>query len=89
MKEVKCEHCNQWTNGLHEYCEHCHGLLHEKEIKEKEALRKLDNVQIPFIKINDDDPFYTRIWKSIFRFGQIVFFLIISLIAYIASSTVH
>ncbi len=86
MKEVKCEHCGFWTDGSKSHCNYCGGLLNEKRIKEKEELLKADDAGIPFIQIGENDSLFTRIWKSIFRAGQIIFLFIITVIAYIASS---
>lgn len=89
MKEIRCEHCNEWTDGYLEYCGHCGGKLHEKhlnEIKEREAIELRG---IPLVKINPEAPFYKKGFLQVVRFIQLIFLSLISLIASIASSTVH
>lgn len=89
MKEIRCEHCNAWTDGYQEYCGHCGGRLHEKhlnEIKEREAQ---EYGGIPMVKIDPDAPFFKKGFLQVVRFLQLIFLSIISLIASIASSTVH
>ena len=89
VKEIRCEHCNTWTDGYQEYCGHCGGKLHEKhlnEIKEREAIELRG---IPLVRLNPDAPFYTRGFLQVIRFIQLIFLTIISLIASMASSTVH
>ena len=88
MKEVKCEHCQTWTDGNLEKCQHCSGMLNEKQKVELES-RIVDSGTIPIIKINSDDSLPVKGGKHIIRVGQLIFLSIISTIAAIASSTVH
>lgn len=89
MKEVKCEHCGMWTNGDLEHCNYCNGLLNERTIKEQIELSKQKPAELPLIKIDPNEPWSARFIKSIFRFGQIVFLVIISVLAYMSSSLAH
>ncbi len=89
MKESKCEHCGNWTDGNATHCSYCGGMLKEDYIKEREALKAQSPTGLPFIVIPDDDPWYKKSGKYVVKFGQIIFFTIISFIAAMASSTVH
>ncbi|HAD97218.1 MAG TPA: hypothetical protein DCG19_07405 [Cryomorphaceae bacterium] len=89
MKESKCEHCGFWTNGKLEKCNYCGGILNEAYHAEREQLKKAEGMKIPFIQIHADDHWFVKMYKSVFRFGQLVFFMIITFLAMIASSTVH
>ncbi|MGB0175826.1 MAG: hypothetical protein ACPF9D_01585 [Owenweeksia sp.] len=89
MKETKCEHCGFWTNGELEKCNYCGRILNEAYHTEKENLKKAQGMQMPFIAIDPDEPWLIRTGKKIIRFGQMIFFMIITFIAMLASSTVH
>lgn len=89
MKEVKCEHCQFWTDGHQTHCSYCGGLLHAKQLAEKEALEKVEFKGMPLLKINPDDPFIKRGFMQVVRFIQLIFFAFISSIAAMAGSTVH
>ncbi len=89
MKETKCEHCGFWTNGQLKKCNYCGGVLNEKYHSEKEILKNADGTRIPLIKIDPKDPWSVKTGKKIIRFGQLVFFAIITFLAMLASSTVH
>lgn len=88
MKEVKCEHCQRWTNGDNTHCAYCGGRFQEVYHKEREELAKQD-FSLPLIKIKPDDPWLKRQANQMIRIGQLIFFTIISMIAAMASSTVH
>jgi hypothetical protein len=89
MKEVKCEHCGSWTDGNNATCTSCYGVLNEKTIEEKRLLSMQEPAKIPLIQIDPKDVWYVKAIKSIFRFGQIVFLIIISTLAYMSSSLAH
>lgn len=89
MKESKCEHCGNWTDGSLKNCNYCRGVLGEEYHKEKENLKKLSPTGLPFIKIDPNASWYEKIGQHMIRFGQLIFFGIISIVAAIASSTVH
>jgi hypothetical protein len=89
VKEVKCEHCGFWTNGLQTHCNYCAQMLHSRDFSEREQLEKVELKGLPFVKINPEDPFITRGFKHCVRFLQLIFTTLISMIAAMASSTVH
>lgn len=89
MKEIRCEHCHAWTDGYQEFCGHCGGKLHEKHLNEIKERENIELRGIPVVKINPDAPFFTKGFLQVVRFIQLIFLSIISLIASIASSTVH
>ena len=88
MKEVICEHCRKWTDGELTHCLHCKGLLNAQYLKEREELAK-QKTGLPLIEIDPEAPWPTRLGKHIARLGQLIFFAILSIIAAMASSTVH
>jgi hypothetical protein len=89
VKEVKCEHCGLWANGLLPNCSHCHKRLNDQHLNEIEALKKNELRGIPLIKIDPESPFILRGFLVVLRFIQLIFLSIISMIAAMASSTVH
>lgn len=89
MKEVKCEHCKQWTDGNLKICQHCGGILNEKYIIEKEELAKVESgMKFPLIEIDENDPILLKMGKHVVRAGQVVFFAIVTAVAYLAAGTV-
>lgn len=89
MKEVKCEHCGQWTDGMQEHCQHCNGLLNEKYIAEKKEQEKVETgMKFPLIEIDENDPILLKGGKYVIRAGQVVFFAIVTAVAYLAAGTV-
>ncbi len=89
MKEVKCEHCKQWTDGNLQECKHCGGVLNEKYLTEKEELAKVETgMKFPLIEIDEDDPVLLKMGKYVVRAGQVVFFAIVTAVAYLAAGTV-
>ena len=89
MKESKCEHCGHWTDGSATHCNYCGGRLKEAYHKEREEMEKQSVTGLPFIQIPANDPWYKKSGKYVVKFAQIIFFAIISMIAAMASSTVH
>ena len=89
MKEVKCEHCGYWTNGLEDKCQYCGGVLNEKYLAEQEELGKVESgMKFPLIEIHEDDPILLKGGKYVVRAGQVVFFAIVTFVAYLAAGTV-
>lgn len=89
MKEVKCEHCSYWTDGNEENCQYCGGVLNARYKAEKEELEKVETgMKFPLIEINEDDPILIKAGKYVIRAGQIVFFAIVTFVAYLAAGTV-
>lgn len=89
MKQIKCPHCGHWTYLEDDRCDICNSQLidfHDEERKERE---KVEKNSLPIIEINEDDSPMTRLWKRPVQVAQLIFFTIISLIAAMASSTVH
>jgi hypothetical protein len=89
MKEIRCEHCSEWTDGNQEYCGHCGGKLHEKHLDDIKERQATELRVIPVIKINPDAPFYKKGFLHVVRFIQLIFLSIISVIAAMAGSTLH
>ena len=89
MKEVKCEHCGHWTDGKLEHCQHCGGLLNEKYITEQKEMEKVETgMKFPLIEIDENDPILIKWGKYVIRAGQVVFFAIVTAVAYLAAGTV-
>lgn len=88
-KQIKCGHCEQWNDGAEENCTHCGKMMNEVYLKEKEILSKAPGMRLPLIEIPEEDNFLKKGIKYVFRFGQLIFFAIISFIAAMSASTVH
>lgn len=89
MKQIKCKECGYWNEGNEVACEKCGHVFYEdrhEELKQRQG--EGDNI-MRLIKIRESDGFWQKSWKHPVRIGQLVFFTIISIIAAIASSTVH
>lgn len=89
MKETKCEHCGFWTNGNLEDCNYCGKRLNDRQLTEQEELQKVELKGMPLIKIDPETPFIKKGFLQVLRFIQLIFFSIISMVAAMASSTVH
>lgn len=89
MHEVKCENCGRWNEGTLEYCQFCGSRLNDKHLKDKEEREKQELRGMPFIKVNKDAPFFKRGFQYVILFIQLAFATFISILASIASSTVH
>lgn len=89
MKETKCEHCGFWTNGNLEDCNYCGKRLNDRQLTEQEELEKVELKGMPLIKIDPETPFIKKGFLQVLRFIQLIFFSIISMVAAMASSTVH
>ena len=89
MKQTKCIQCKNWVDGYLQNCSVCGAVLNEVYVKEKEVLKKAKGMEFPLIPIHDNDIFFVKAFKRIFRIGQLIFFAIISVIAAISASTVH
>lgn len=88
-KQIKCNHCSNWNDGSEVNCTQCGKMINEVYLKEKEILSKVEGMRLPLIEIPKDDNFLLKGSKYAFRFGQLIFFAIISMIAAISASTVH
>lgn len=89
MKQIKCPHCGHWTHVDDDKCDICNSVLidhHHEERKERETTERNS---LPIIEITEEDSSITRLWKRPVQIAQLIFFSIISVIAAIASSTVH
>lgn len=89
MKETKCEHCGFWTNGNLEDCNYCGKRLNDRQLTEQETLEKVELKGMPLIEIDPETPFIKKGFLQVLRFIQLIFFSIISMVAAMASSTVH
>ncbi len=88
-KQIKCGHCANWNDGNEENCTQCGKMINEVYLKEKEILSKAQGMRLPLIEIPEDDNFIKKGLKYGFRFGQLIFFAIISFVAAMSASTVH
>ncbi len=89
VKQQKCEHCNEWTDGEQEKCLHCDHILNLRDKQEYEVLKKAKGMSFPLIQIKENDSLPLKASKHLIRVGQLIFFAVISFIAAMASSTVH
>ena len=89
MKETKCEHCSDCTDGHLENCNNCGKRLNDRHLSEIEARESIEMRGLPLIKIDPDTPFIKKGFLQVLRFIQLIFFSIISMVAAMASSTVH
>jgi hypothetical protein len=89
MKEVKCRNCGHWNPADKEICEECKRPLREEKYQPKENDPRQREVKLPLWQLKDSDNPLLRGTKHTVRFGQLIFFTIISFIAAMASSTVH
>ena len=89
MKEVKCEHCGFWTNGNLSHCNYCTKRLNERGYQEKRQLEETELKGMPLIEIRPEDPFVVKGFRHVLRFLQLIFATLISMVAAMASSTVH
>lgn len=88
-KQIKCNHCSEWNDENQANCTNCGKMMNEVYLKEKEVLSKAEGMRLPLIDIPEEDMFLVKSVKYIFRFGQLIFFAIISVIAAMSASTVH
>lgn len=89
MKQTKCPYCNTWNEGDRDICDSC---KKDMFLKEKEDLAKrhaADTNYMRMVPINENDGLLQKLWKHPVRIAQLIFMGIISIIAAIASSTVH
>jgi len=89
VKETKCEHCGFWTNGKLDNCNYCGKRLNDRHLSEIEEREQVELRGMPLIKIDPDAPFIKKGFMQVLRFIQLIFFSIISVVAAMASSTVH
>lgn len=89
MKQIKCPHCGHWTHTDDERCDICKSQLIDFHHEERKQREQTEINSLPILEINEDDPSITKLWKRPVQIAQLIFFSIISVIAAIASSTVH
>lgn len=89
MKQIKCPHCNHWTNVDDDRCDICQSQLIDFHHEERQEREKSEKNSLPIIEISEEDSPLTKLWKRPVQIAQLIFFSIISLVAAIASSTVH
>lgn len=89
MKQIKCPHCGYWTDTDDGRCDICNSQLIDFHDEERRKRVETEKNSLPIIEIHEDDPGITRLWKRPVQIAQLIFFSIISVIAAIASSTVH
>ncbi len=88
MHEIKCDHCNEWTPGNLKHCQHCGGELRHEEKRERSERKKKGDLKPELIKIHPDDAWYVVMAKHIGRLGQIIFYLIVSILVWVTTWTV-
>ena len=89
MKQVKCPHCNNWTPVVDNSCSHCGKELHDTYAAEREERSLKEKNSLPVMEVPDTDSLLQKLWKKPVQWAQLIFLSVISLIAAIASSTVH
>lgn len=89
MHEIKCESCGRWSAGEAIHCSSCGSRLNDKHLKDKEEREKQELRGMPLIKVDKDAPFIKRGFQYVLLFIQLAFATFISILASIASSTVH
>ncbi|ALI98260.1 hypothetical protein [Rufibacter tibetensis] len=87
----KCPHCGHWSpwnQEITDRCQNCHRLLDpaayerqaaQEERKEEESKR----FTLDFIRINPDDPYFLKFFKSIGLGFQLAFAGIVSFILWL------
>ncbi len=89
MTEVKCPNCQSWTPKDEGVCNNCKNDLTKSFEKERDEMISKPSAGLPLIEISEDDPPLMRLGKRGVRMAQLIFFSVISIIAGMASSTVH
>lgn len=87
MKEIKCSNCDNWVNGNLEACSNCDVPFNLRDKLEKEERKKteLEPMNMPLLEIYEDDSPPLKVVKHIIRFHQLIFFSIVSFIAWIVA----
>ena len=88
MHEIKCDRCNEWTPGHLEHCQNCGKLLRSEDKNELAERKKLGDLKPKLIKIYPSDEWYITMGKHVIRFGQVLFYLIVSLVVWVTSWTI-
>ena len=78
MHEIKCPRCTNWTPGHLEHCQHCQFLLREEELREQQQRSLKGDLKPRLIEIPSSDPVIIKFGKHIVRFGQVIFYVIVS-----------
>ena len=84
--EIRCEHCNNWTNARKKRCEHCGEYA--KKVYHQKKVKKEDPLKPQLISISENDPILIKLGKYAIRFSQIVFYMIVAFVIYLSSITV-
>jgi len=89
LNERKCEECRQWVDGNIEVCPNCRTVFNERNKKEYEShkIEAMKPQKIPLIPIHESDNFLIVFLKRIIRVHQMVFFAIVSFLAYMVAAT--
>ena len=89
LNERKCGNCQKWVDGNHESCPDCNTIFYEDRKKDfashKEEAMKPQKV--PLIPIYETDSKIIVFFKHIIRVHQMVFFAVVSFIAYMVAAT--
>ena len=88
MHEIKCDNCGKWTPGHLEYCQQCGKLLRSEEKLETAKRKSRGDLKPKLIKIYPYDEWYVVMGKHVIRFGQVLFYLIVSIVVWVTSWTI-
>ncbi|MCT4624206.1 MAG: hypothetical protein N4A46_11330 [Schleiferiaceae bacterium] len=88
MNQRKCSECGEWIDAQIETCTNCNTVFYESEKEEhkinvERAQREMD---IPMIAIHESDSPIAKFFKRIVQFHQVVFYLILYAISYMAAA---
>lgn len=89
MEEVKCKLCGTWNPRSNEHCKTCDAKFEDARTSELALREKTERNPFPILTIRPDDNVLTKVWKVPVMIAQLIFISILSVIAAIASSTVH
>ncbi len=89
MNEKKCKQCGTWNDSKNSHCINCETAFVDVRSSERSLQEKTELNPFPMLSILSDDSVFTKIWKVPVMIGQLIFLSILSVIAAIASSTVH
>ena len=85
----RCAYCEKWTVGAQEFCTYC-GHEHDKQYKEEIKKRiERGDPRVPIIKVNDEDPFWVKIWKRPVQVVQLVLYAIVAFLVYLTTVFAH
>jgi len=89
LNERKCGNCQKWVNSSLETCPHCNTIFYEDRKKDYDSHKEeaMKPQKLPLIKIYKTDSAIVVFLKRIIRVHQMVFYLIVTFIAYLVAGT--